>query len=250
MLSQLILYSSIVLELLLVVRGFRERLTSRYPAFYCYIAFVLLQDPICFFVYKSVHSLYTPVYWTAEFLCVLVSCGIVFEIYQVGLAAYPGTARMARKVLGLVFAIALLKVLVSDPRWWMEASAKNVEGTLRAVQGGAIIALVVLFLFYSVPLGRNLRGITLGYGLYICWSVICLTFASSTVGKTHVLLSYLYPASYPLLLLVWLGYLWSYRDSPMPQSAVHLALEYQQVAAVTQRRLHDARGQLAKVVGS
>jgi hypothetical protein len=249
MLSQLILYSSIVLELLLLLRGVRGRLTSRYPAFYGYIAFVLIQDPICFFVYKWFHSLYTPVYWTAEFLCVLVSCGIVFEIYQVGLAAYPGTARMARKVLGFVFAIALVKVLVSDPRWWVEASAKNVEGTLRAVQGGAIIALVVLFLFYSVPLGRNLRGITLGYGLYICWSVICLTFASSTVGKTHALLSRLYPASYPLLLLAWLGYLWSYRNSPMPQPAV-LALEYQQVAAVTQRRLHDARGQLAKVVGS
>jgi hypothetical protein len=250
MLSEIILYSSMVLESLLLLRGFRERLTSRYPAFYCYIAFVLIQDPICFFVYKWAHSLYTPVYWTAEFLCVLMSCGIVFEIYQAGLAGYPGTARMARKVLGLVFVIALLKVLVSDPRWWMEASAKNVEGTLRAVQGAAIIALVVLFLFYSVPLGRNLRGITLGYGLYICWSVICLTFASSTVGKTHVLLGYLYPASYPLFLLVWLGYLWSYRDSPVARRVVQLDLEYQDVAAVTQRRLQDARGQLAKVVGS
>jgi hypothetical protein len=250
MLSQVIVYISVVLELLLLFRGFREKLTSRYPAFYCYIGFVLVQDPLCFVVYKWIHPFYTPVYWTAEFLCVLLSCGIVFEIYQVGLEAYPGTARMARRALGIVFAIALARALATDPRWWVETSAKNVESNLRAVQGAAIVSLVVLFLFYSVPLGKNLRGIALGYGLFVCWSVICLTFASSTIGKTHVLFGYLYPASYPVVLLVWLRYVWSFQDNPVPHGAVPLEIEYRQVARTTHRRLQDAKGRLVKAVGS
>jgi hypothetical protein len=250
MLSQLILWSSVLLESLLLYRGFREKLASRYPAFYCYIAFVLVQDPICFFVYKWAHPIYTFVYWTAEFLCVLISCGIVFEIYQGGLAAYPGTARMARKVLGLVFVIALVKALANDPRWWMETTTTNIEGTLRTVQGVAVIALVALFLFYSVPLGKNLRGIVLGYGLFVCWSVVCLTFAPVTVGKIHVLLGYLYPALYPISLLVWLRYLWSYQASHAAKPTAPSDQDYGRIARGTERRLQEARGYLGKAVGS
>jgi hypothetical protein len=250
MLSQVILWISVVLESLLLFRGFRQRLTSRYPAFYCYIAFVLFQDPACYFVDRWMHPLYTQVYWTAEFLCVLLSCGIIFEIYRVGLAAYPGTARMARVVLGLVFGIALVKALISDPRLWMEAPATNVESTLRTVQGVAIVAMVALFLFYSIPLGKNLRGIVMGYGLFVCWSVICLTFASLTSGKVHVLLAYLYPASYLLFLSICLRYLWSYQADKSAKPADPANRGYGRVADATLRRLQDARGYLGKTVGS
>lgn len=250
MLSQVILSVSVILESLLLFRGFRQRLTSRYPAFYCYIAFVLFQDPVCYFVDRWMHPLYTPVYWTAEFLCVLLSCGIIFEIYRVGLAAYPGTARMARVALGLVFGIALVKALISDPRLWTEAPATTVESTLRTVQGVAIVAMVALFLFYSVPLGKNLRGIVMGYGLFVCWSVICLTFASLTGGKVHVLLAYLYPASYLLFLSICLRYLWSYQADKSPEPADPADRGYGRVADATLRRLQDARGYLGKTVGS
>jgi hypothetical protein len=250
MLSQLILWSSVILESLLLYRGYRQKLYSRFPAFYCYIAFVLVQDPICFFVFKWSRPNYTFIYWVAEFLCVLLSCGIVFEFYQAGLAAYPGTARMARGILGLLFVVALAKALANDPNWWSAATSTNIESAIRTVQGVAVLALVALFLFYGVPLGRNLRGIVLGYGIFVCWSVICLTFAPLTVGRVHQLLGHLYPALYPISLLVWLKYLWHYDEAPAANPRVPPDQNYRHLAGDTQRRLQNARGYLGKAVRS
>jgi hypothetical protein len=255
MLTQVIWWSSIGLESLLLFRGFRCRLASRYPAFYFYISFVLFQDLVCFVIARRSHRPveYTYAYWTAEFLCVLVSCGIVLEIYRVGLAAYPGTARMARWLLGLVFVLVLAKTIVTiavDPQWWTEETARGVEGTLRAIQGVAIVSLVALFLFYSIPFGRNLRGIVLGSGLLVCLSVVCLTFTNSAGPRLKTFLGFLYPASYPVFLGLWLVALWSYEANPQPKREVHLELKYQRVAAATQRRLQDARSYVAKAVGS
>ncbi|MGA2429249.1 MAG: hypothetical protein ABSH13_12190 [Candidatus Acidiferrum sp.] len=254
MLSQLVSWSCIALESVLLFRGLRSKLGSRYPAFYTYISFVLFQDLLCYFAFRwAPHLLYTYIYWITEFLCILLSCGIVLEVYRVGLSAYPGTARITRKVLGLVFVVALAKALVSaanDPRWWLEATAKDVAGTLRAVQGVAIVALVSLFLFYAIPFGRNLRGILVGYGLFVCWTVICLTLSSSVNDNVHAVLKNLYQSSYPVFLIFWLVHLWSYQTNPASEVEVPLEREYERIAAATRRRLQDARGQLAKVVGS
>jgi len=255
MLTQVIWWSSIGLESLLLFRGFRAKLASRYPAFYFYISFVLLQDLVCFAIARRSHggNDYNYAYWTAEFLCVLVSCGIVLEIYRIGLAAYPGTARMARRLLGLVFILVVIKAIVNvamDPQWWTEETAMGVEGTLRAIQGVAVVSLVALFLFYAIPFGRNLRGIVLGYGLLVSVSVVCLTFASSAAPRFKTFLGFLYPASYPVFLALWLVALWSYEANPQPKREVHLELKYQRVAAATQRRLQDARSYVARAVGS
>jgi hypothetical protein len=44
--------------------------------------------------------------------------------------------------------------------------------------------------------------------------------------------------------------LWSYQANPLPKQSARLELQYQRIAATTQRRLHDARSYLAKAVGS
>src|SRR4029077_3311440 len=170
MLGQAIWWGGIAGEALLLVRGFRGKLLSRYPVFYTYILFVCLQSILRLSVYHSRPQSYSSVYWITEWLGILAGCGVVFEIYRTGLAAYPGTARMARNLLAFVFVLASTKAIVetwNDPHWWLMAAAMDLEHAFRGVQAGAIVALVVLFLFYSVPFGRNLRGILLGYSLFV-----------------------------------------------------------------------------------
>ena len=252
MLSQSIWWSSIALEILLLVRGLLARVASRYPAFYFYVSFVLLQDLLSFLVYRWYPpQIYRSVYWTTEFLGVLIGCGIVFEIYRVGLAAYPGAARMARNVLAIVFSTALAKGLAdaaNDPRWWLEATARDVEIVLRTVQAISLIALVALFLFYSIPFGKNLRGILVGYGLFVSASVVSMNFAPVGVRTFSDFWVYLFPASYLITLSVWTAHLWSYRAIPVPKETVRIEQEYQRLAAATHRRLQEARGYLAKAV--
>jgi hypothetical protein len=242
---------SIALEVVLLLRSYRTKLRLRYPAFHLYILFVLVQSFLRLAVYHYRSGLYSYIYWTTEFIGVLLGCGIVYEIYRLGLAAFPGTARMARRLLTIVFAMALAKAVAdasNDSRWWAEATTIDIERALRTVQAFAIVTLVALFLLYAIPFGQNLKGILLGYGLFVGVSVVWFTFLPAEGYQYRHLWSYLGPATYDLALCLWVVSLWS----PQPQQdlATNARLEeqYQQVAARTRRRLQQARGYLGKVI--
>jgi hypothetical protein len=251
MLGQAIWWSGIALETLLLVRGFQGRLLSRFPVFYGYIGFVLLQSLLRFSVYHWRPQLYVPVYWITQALGVLFGCAVVFEVYRVGLRAYPGTAKMARNLLAFVFVMALTKALAdtwNNPHWLWIVSNVDVERALRIVQSFAILALVLLFLSYSIPFGRNLRGILMGYGLFVAASVIQLTFVTNGDSGFDSFWSYVSPGSYFAVLGVWAIHLWSYRANPEPKKSVALEAQYQRLAAATSHRLREARGYLEKAV--
>jgi hypothetical protein len=180
-----------------------------------------------------------------------MGCAVVFEIYRVGLSAYPGTARLARNLLGFVFLLALVKATVetgNNPLWWSTASTLDLELALRVVQALALLALVVLFLFYAIPFGRNLRGILLGYGLFLGESVVWLSFVPRSGANFRAIWSPIHAGSYFVVLLVWALHLWSYVPNPEPKVSVRLEEQYQRMAASTSRRLEEARGYLAKAV--
>jgi hypothetical protein len=248
MLSQAIWWSCSVLEVLLLIRAVSGRLISRYPVFYGYIFFVFSQSILRSLVYRWGGKLYNPVYWTTEFLGFVMGCWVVLEIYRVALAAYPGTAKMARQVLAFLFVLAAAKAIAalwSDPHLLLETTPLQMERALRTVQAIAIVALVTVFAVYSIPFGRNLRGILLGYGLFIGQRVICLTFIPP---QGHHFWFYAYSASYAVSLSLWLGYLWSYQPSAVPMGSLELEQDYQRTAAVTRRRLQAAGGYLRKAV--
>jgi|SRR5271154_5249588 len=253
MFGQLIWWGTAALELTLLVRGVRGAWSPRYRIFYVYILFVLSQSLLRFAVYHYNYVRYPYVYWPTEFLAILAGCGLTFEIYRKGLAAYPGTARMARNLLAIVFVLAATKALVdasSDPRWWPIATSTDLELALRIVQAGSIGALVVLFLIYKVPFGKNLRGIVLGYGLFLAVSVIQFAFISVQGERYLAFWSYLQSIAYLLVLGIWTSHLWSYQMEPQPETTVRLELQYQRVAAATRQRLREARGYVGKAVGS
>jgi hypothetical protein len=116
------------------------------------------------------------------------------------------------------------------------------------VQALALVALVGLFLLYSIPLGRNLRGVLLGYGFFISQMVIWLVLFSPGTEKFPIFWLNLLPGSYFVILVIWLTHLWSYAPNPEPRKAVQLEEQYQRVAAATSQRLREARGYLAKAV--
>lgn len=252
MLSLSIWLVGIVFELALLFRGAQHGLLRRYPIFYSYISFVLLNDTLLFAIHLPPRP-YLYYYWFSEFFSLVLGCLVFLEFYRVALREYPGTARMARALLSVLFLLAMLKTVVTTVnvhQWWFNATPAQVEGVLRVCQLLAILSLTVLVLFYSVPLGKNLRGILLGYGLFVGWSVVCLALVAAGVAKANTLWSFTFPFSYLISLIVWTVYLWSYQPNPVPDRAIPLEQDYLRVAAATQRRLHNARGYLAKAVGS
>jgi len=216
MLTLSIWLCSILLEVLLLFRGFRTKLVRKYPLFYSYILFVLLESLVRFFVYNRRHSLYDTVYWITQFLAVAIGCVVVFDIFRMVLAEYPGTARPARNVLLFVFAMAVVKALVniSSGASFFGQTSVELERNLRLVQAAAIFGIAVLSFFYAIPFGKNARGIVVGYGLFLCASVVQLTWVSYFGQRSREIWLYTQPAIYLLALLVWMGSLWSYHTAP------------------------------------
>jgi hypothetical protein len=250
MLSHLIWSASAALEFLLLVRGWQCKLLRHYPLFYGYISFVLVVEVLRFLAQFAGDVVYRYSFWTFEYLAIGAGCAVVFEIYKIALDYYPGAARIARNALAFVFAMACAKGLANGVhihQVWTEEVALNFERIVRTVQGIAITALVVLFVAYGIPFGKNLRGILLGYSLFIAERVICLTFVRP---RGHDFWFYAYSASYIAVLGLWLNHLWSYQPAPEAQTRLALEQDYQALAAATQRRFRETAGFVRKVVRS
>jgi len=249
MLTQAIWWSTIILEVVILVRVSSESLYRKFPIFCSYLVYVLLEEVTRFVVFHWWPGIYPDLYWDSQFVGVLVGCGVIFEIYRVGLKEFPGTARMARNLLLFVFAMVFAKALVTSPgAWWSGLTAVKLERDLRIVQSGALLALVAVLLLYAIPLGNNLKGITMGYGIFLGASVLELTLMIRLGDGPPALWAYLRSAAYLAVLLIWLLNLWSYRDAPKPSRAITLDEDYNMLVANTRRRLQKTRLALGKVV--
>jgi hypothetical protein len=239
LLDRLLWISGILLELLLLFRSVRTTLFTKYPVFYSYVLFVLLQSIVRFWVYHWRPQSYLQSYWYTEFFGVIVGSGVLFEIYRAGLAPYPGTARLARNALALVFAAAVGKTLAASLKghlWWPARTTAELERNLRAVQAFAVLALVILLVAYSIPLGRNLRGIVMGYALFIATSLANLAMLASPGNEFPRLWSYSQQLFYLLVLCIWTVSLWSISSQPGLSANPEVAQPYGVVEQKTRAR--------------
>ena len=251
MLTQVIWLAVAGLEVALLFRGLRTRTLSKYPLFYSYILFVFLDESVRFFAYHNLPGDYERIYWTTQFLSLLVGCSIIFEIYRAGLRNFPGTARIARNLLLFVFAMVFAKAIVNALDGLpilAKDSSLLLERDLRVVQSCALIALVIAFLFYAIPLSRNLRGIMLGYGIFLGSSIAQLTIMNRLGERILAVWFYLQPVSYLIVLTVWAAALWNYGKQPTIDRTIRLERDYRILRQRTLSRLRRSRAALDKAV--
>jgi hypothetical protein len=79
---------------------------------------------------------------------------------------------------------------------------------MRFVQIAAIVSLLLLFLRYQVPLGRSLRGIIFGYGLFLAINVVNLSYLERLGDTVKSLASHIQSSAYFFALCVWTAFLW------------------------------------------
>lgn len=220
MLTQTIWWGGILLEFLLLLRGIQTKWVRRFPIFYSYHIFILAQSLVLFPVYRLAYPQYVTAYWICEFVCVLLGSLILLEVYRVALGQYPGTARMARKLLGFVFAMAVAKALVGHSYgavWWPAKTYAELDRNLRVVQVFAILAIVVVMVAYAIPRGRHLKGILAGYSLFVALSVVQLTLWTHLGDSFQRFATYVLPFSYDVALCIWVVALW------VPEKEANLA---------------------------
>jgi len=229
MLTLIILWAGVALEVVLIVRAIQGGLLKRFPLFYSYLTFVLFESFLAWYLYRRAPELYASVYWYLQWVALFLGCLIIFEIYRVALRSYPGTARVARNLLFFVFALTFAKVLVNHSFgsvYWPATTTAELERNLRIVQGFAILAIAAVLLLYAIPRNRNLNGILVGYGLFVANVVVQLSLVSHLGPWFQKFFWYTQPFAYDIVLGIWAVALWSPAPEPVSSpAALNLAVD-------------------------
>src|SRR5262249_11186400 len=157
---------------------------------------------------------YRSFWWYTQFLSIIAGYFVIWEISKQALQAYPGTVEMARYLIWTLFVAVLFKVLggsLWEHDWALAGTVGELERDLRAVQAMLLVVVVGVLAYYLIPIGRNLRGIIIGYGFFIAMGVINNTVRSQLGYTFQVWWRYTQSTAWLMALVVWLSALWSYR---------------------------------------
>lgn len=249
MLSQALWWGSNFLICILLVRALHGNYFLKYRVFFMYLSWVLVDSLASFCLYVFRPWAYETYYWNAQFLSVALGYGVIWEIYTQVFADYPGVARLARSALLAIFVFLVSKSLADTLSGRMENLAEVpavLERDFRTVQGLLLFILVSLLAYYAIPVGRNLKGMIVGYGLFIAVSIACLALRAGLGGIFQSWWQYLQPAAYNGALLIWCLSLWSYQPSPHSEIETGIERDYQHLATETAKALARVRAYILR----
>ena len=251
MFSLAIWFLTLAVEGVLLVRAVAAGFLRKYILFYSYLSWVFALSFVRLIIYLAQPASYRAFYWYTQPLSVLMGCALIWEIYRQALGRYPGAGRMARNLVLCFLLMVLSKILVNawdGSVWWRAETTAELERNMRTVQGILLIALILVLAHYAIPLGRNLKGMILGYGLFISTSVIDLTLRLLFGDSFQKSWQYLQPIFYLVVLTIWGLTLWSYQAVPLPATEPEIEADYQLLAARTRKRLLQVRAYLARAI--
>lgn len=250
MLHSVIWWLGIALVFFVLLRGYRSKILIKYPFFYVYAACVFVASTLLYFLYHSQLTVaaYDTWYWDAEFLTLLAGYGILLEIFNHVLGPYPGAAKFARTTgivaFGVVVCFASLYPRLFPQ--WSAGTSIEFERDLRTVQALFLGGLLVVIFYYRIAISRNMKGMIVGYGLYIATSLMSLALRAYAGMPFDNFWKIAQPLSYDLTLLVWLVALRSYTPAPIPVGRVDLDADYQELATRTRKAVRSRFGRTAR----
>ncbi|MBZ5500988.1 MAG: hypothetical protein LAN59_01955 [Acidobacteriia bacterium] len=245
--------AGILLECMILVRALQQRLLARYAYFYSYALSVLLGTLLLSAVRMIRPSLYPTYYWSVQFVTLLFGYGILLEIIQQVLSPYPGAERFARRTgVGLLAGILCFALVYSRlaPGASHGQFVVEFERDLRTVQTLLLFSLLAVISYYGIPVGRNMKGMIVGYGLYVGTSLISLAVRAYAGAWLATLWVFAQPISFTISLAIWLVALWSYAPNPAPGPAADLEEDYGTMAHRTRAMINLMRTHLFKSVRS
>jgi hypothetical protein len=251
-LTLIIWWTTIVLELVILIRAFKTGAFKEYPFFSIYLGCVLLSSASGYAVYKMRPGLYQYWYWTWEFVCVVAGYNVVLELVEKGLASHDGARKLFRNVGLWVFAVIVAFVAVQSMLLRHSnalISSVEVERDLRTAEAFLLAAIMGAIAYYHVPVGRNLKGIVVGYGLCVATVVIAHSIRSYVGASFQDFFSVVRSWSYLASLLIWTFALWSYEANPVSRLTGNSGSDYDVLAMKTREAVESVRGQLGKAAG-
>ncbi len=251
MLSLTIWWCGMLLEALLLYRGLRAKLVSRYPNFYIYVLSLFLSDGLLYFLYLLKPASYQKWGWYPGFLVLFLGCGILVEIFRHVLSSYAGVERFARvggfAVLGGVLCFAILYPIFGSSGSAAHVLYVRLQRDFLMVQAILLFGLLQLIFYYGISMGRNLKGMIFGYGQCVGTTLVTLALHAYIGTRFEAASILIQQVSYLAALVIWLVALWSYCANPVPEATIGVEEDYEALAARTRNMVGAASTELVKV---
>jgi hypothetical protein len=241
-----------IAESLIIWRGWKMGMLRRFPFFFAYVASVFCADVSLFVLYYVVKSPAYPV-WSAraELFNIVLGYSVVWEIFRHVLSRYPGVERFAQIVGLIVFVfilgfVAIYPILTSgtpEPH----SQKVSIERDFLTVQCVFLLGMFSVIYYYGLEVGKNLRGMIVGYGIWLGASVITLALTSYFGSVFDALRILVQPLAYLLSLVVWLTALWRYSPIPVSNPDCLAGAGYRSLASTTRGLIHEMRDHLGRV---
>lgn len=243
-LTEILWWSANLLTAMLIVRGVRRRLVTKYVLFFSYLCYELAATLVAFYVYSFRPEAYLTFYWHIQFLSVAAGYCVTWEMYRQALKDYPGTARVSQYLVSafflLLLGLALVYAFVDEARGLIQ-NVIQLERNLRVVQTVLLTVLISLVRYYAIPLGRNLWGLIWGYGFFVGVSVIILTLRYYLGSPFYLWWQYSQQVAYLVALAIWVPSFWVYVPNPKADVSIGLEEDYAVLAERAGRRIARAR---------
>jgi hypothetical protein len=207
-----------LLELSLVYRLFVSGVWRRFPYFFAYVIFVVVQSAALYIVFRWARTLYVPWYLNSGMINLWARFLVVWEIFR---HTFPERSSLRRMISGGSMAIALLVGTLLAAMSWGIQSYGTSHSVYRALdrsfgfaQAVLVLAILIVARYYQIQLGRNVWGLAVAFGMYSSMS----TINSAFVDVFHFFFPYwalLGPLSLVVMLTMWIWSAWSYYPNPV-----------------------------------
>ncbi|MHB8500716.1 MAG: hypothetical protein ACYDCG_12020 [Candidatus Acidiferrales bacterium] len=213
----------------------------------------MLIDVLRFCCLKLTPDLYQVFYWPSRLVTNVATYAILLEIFRNALRYNPGMARIARKLLGVLFVFAvtfaasdfLHRGFSSLPR-----ATADVGRYLLYLQGALLFVMLWLLGRYRISFGRNLLGITAGYSLSVGLDVVNFAFLAFPGNESSIGLRKLLPITYIVTLAIWCTSLWSCHPDTGRQNVSAIDRDYESLASKTKANFAHLSARLARTLKS
>jgi hypothetical protein len=233
--------------LCLVYRAVRRGLFREYPYFFGYLSSVLCATAVRIYLLPTTSQTYFVGFWISEFVSAVAGFGVTWEIYSHVLAPYRGVRRMARSGLGFLLVAVFAEATVgstTDRAGALVAATVELERNLRVVQALLLLAMTGLIVHYALAIGRNIRFILIGYGLYIGCAVISLSMRAQGGEAFSAPWQSIQKLAWDVTAVIWCVGLWSYSGNPVPDTS--LECDYDHISQNTIRALGRLRSHVTQ----
>jgi Na+-transporting NADH:ubiquinone oxidoreductase subunit NqrE len=255
MLAYSIWIVGLVLELAILLRALPTRMYVRFPIFYSYMFCVFASSASLWHLYRSDYRAYTRLFWLSEFTTLILGYGVVLEIMHHAFRDYPGAERFARNAgfsaFGVIFVWLGISAVLHKLPIEITALGRRVDGferDLRIVQAVFLAIVAALVLHYGIELGKNVRGLALGLGIYVAVSIVSTAFMVVFGARFQPIFGELQSVTYVFCSGIWLLALWSYAEVKNSSPNAQMESDYRRMVNRTREKLKALRSHFLPAV--